>query len=88
MALLKGLSPKFAQEREQNLEIWPETLPAIRLFAKSMTQWRAGPTGIIGLDYNAINLLMDYDAIPMAERGELMSDIAQLEIGYLQAMRR
>ncbi len=85
---MTGLSPKFAESREQTLEIWPETLPAIRLFAKSMTQWRAGPTGIIGLDYNAINLLMDYDAIPMTERGELMSDITHLEIGYLQAMRR
>ena len=83
MALLQGLSPKFAQAREQTLEIWPETLPAIRLFAKSLTQWRAGPTGIIGLDYNAINLLMEYDAIPMSERGELMSDITHLELSLI-----
>ena len=88
MALLKGLDSKFGLSRDVTLEIWPETLPAIRTFTKLLTQWRAGPSGIIGLDYLAVNLIMDYDNIPLNERGELLSDIACLERGYLQAMRR
>ena len=68
--------------------MWPETLPAINLFAKVLTQWRTAPNGIIGLDYNTIDILMNYEAIPMEERGELLSEIACLERGYLSAMRR
>lgn len=87
-ALLKGLSSKFGQSREQTVELWPETLPAINLFTRSITQWRAGPSGLIGLDYLAVNLLMDLDDVRMSERSGLLSDVSYIERGYLQAMRR
>lgn len=88
MAFFKGLSPKFGESRDVEVHIWPETLPAIRLFTRSLTQWRASPTGLIGLDYNALDLLMSYDGVPIEERGELLQDVANLERGYLSAMRR
>lgn len=87
MHYLKGLSAKFGQSREIVVDIWPETLPAITLFTRLLTQWRTSPTGLIGLDYNALNLLMEYDAIPVTERGALLRDVAALERGYLDALR-
>ena len=85
---MKGISPKFAVSRDVEVEIWPETLPSINIFSKSLTQWRTGPTGIIGLDYMAVNLIMDLDGIPHEERSKVLSDVACLERGYLQVMRR
>jgi len=68
--------------------IWPETLPALSLFARSLTQWRTSPAGLIGLDYNALHLLMAYDDIPTHKRRDLLRDVAALERGYLSALRR
>lgn len=88
MAHFKGIDKKFSKSREVVVEVWPETLPAIKLFIKCLTQWRAGPWGIIGLDYLAVNLVMDLEGIEPTDRGALLTDIACLEHGYLQAKRR
>lgn len=85
---MKGIDPKFAEARDVDVEIWPESLTALNIFLKALTQWRTGPTGIIGLDYLAVNLIMDLDGVPREERGSILSDVACLERGYLQAMRR
>ncbi|QFU04590.1 hypothetical protein FIU82_06110 [Pseudoalteromonas sp. THAF3] len=85
---MSGISAKFGEARDLEVELWPETLPAVNLFTKALTQWRAGPSGIIGLDYLAVNLLMDLDGVPKEDRGPLLADVACLERGYLQAMRR
>ncbi|MAE21813.1 MAG: hypothetical protein CMK92_05220 [Pseudomonas sp.] len=88
LAFFKGAVSNFGAARESTVEIWPETLPAIRLFTKCLTQWRAGPTGVIGLDYNVVDRLMDYDEIPLRERAELLTEISHLERGYLSEIRR
>ncbi len=34
--------------------VWPENWPAFRLFCDVQSQWRTGPGGPIGLDYNVL----------------------------------
>lgn len=35
-------------------ELWPEHVPAMRLFEAMQTQWVVGPAGPIGLNYEAL----------------------------------
>lgn len=35
-------------------ELWEELAPAVDLFMRLRTQWRAGPAGLIGLDLAAL----------------------------------
>lgn len=32
----------------------PDAWPVVQLFVRCQTQWRTGPSGLIGLDYNAV----------------------------------
>ena len=87
MSVLQGLDPRFGESRDVVVEIWPETLPAIELFLLVLTQWRTGPSGRIGLDYLALDRVMDYKLIPLDERLALLKDVASLERGFLSALR-
>ena len=87
MSILQGLDPRFATSRDVVVEVWPETLPAIELFLLVLTQWRTGPKGRIGLDYLALDRVMDYKSIPLSERLDLLLDIKNLERGFLSALR-
>jgi len=88
LAVLQGLDQKFATSREFVVEVWPETLPAIQIFLSVLTQWRTGPSGPVGLDYLAVDLVMNYKGIPLEQREALLLDVAFLERGYLSALRR
>lgn len=35
--------------------VWPENIWAARLFLWMGTQWRSGPAGLTGLDYNVLD---------------------------------
>lgn len=87
MSVLQGLDPRFGTSRDVVVEIWPETLPAIELFLLVLTQWRTGPNGRIGLDYLALDKVMDYKSIAVSERLDLLLDIKNLERGFLSALR-
>lgn len=87
MSILQGLDPRFATSRDVVVEVWPETLPAIDLFLLVLTQWRTGPAGRVGLDYLALDRVMDYKAIPMSDRLDLLNDVRSLERGFLSALR-
>ena len=36
------------------VELWPELVPAVTIFQAMRTQWRVGPGGATGLDFNAL----------------------------------
>ncbi|WP_410003797.1 DUF1799 domain-containing protein [Pseudomonas syringae] len=38
----------------EEVEVWPDSWKAFRLFESLSTQWRTGPGGASGLDYSAI----------------------------------
>lgn len=47
-----GLLPRHY--KEPHVEVWTENWAAIDLYRAIHTQWRAGPCGVIGLDYTAV----------------------------------
>lgn len=39
-------------------ELWPENAEAGAVYLAASTQWRVGPAGITGMDYTAVNAIM------------------------------
>jgi len=48
------LSQEEEAEEPPPFEVWPENENAVNMFLKASTQWRVGPGGITGLDYNVL----------------------------------
>lgn len=69
------------------VELWPDTWPAVQLFSKFATQWRVGMNGPVGLDYNVIQHDLARRALPDDEYDELMDAIRVIESAALDALR-
>ena len=37
-----------------DFEVWPEHHQALLMFLRCQTQWRMGPSGMVGLDYKVV----------------------------------
>lgn len=57
------------------------------LLAALGTQWRQGPSGAYGLDYNAIPFVLRMKRIPRERWPDLFEDLRVLERAALLAMR-
>ena len=84
-----GLPRKLVEKMEgfRPVEIWPDQVPTVNLFSAVLTQWRMGPTGPTGLDYQAVESVMRMRMIPAKERGPLLDDLRIMERAALTAMR-
>ena len=64
---------------EYEIELWPDTEPAVSLFIELRTQWRMGFSGPIGLDYSAVESVMRIHRVPAAKRSGLLDDLRVME---------
>lgn len=69
------------------MEIWPEHLAVVRIFVRLDTQWRAGMSGPIGLDYNAAYPLIDRATTTPEDWSDMLDDLRVLEAEALDVMR-
>lgn len=67
-------------------EVWPENWPAFSLFTQLQTQWRAGASGVYGLDYNVLFARLDRMALSPQQYEEFEEDIRTMEFAALAAM--
>lgn len=44
----------LARDAVPTVELWPELVPAVTIFQAMRTQWRVGPGGATGLDFNVL----------------------------------
>jgi len=58
------------------------------LFTQVATQWRIGPGGAIGLDYNVLFRLLDARGLSKDEWNQLFDEIRVMESSALEAMRQ
>lgn len=70
------------------LEIWPENLPALGVFIAMRTQWRSGPSGPVGLDYNVLPIVMDWEGVDQALRSDIFAAIRSMERAALDEIYR
>lgn len=85
MAAAFGFKPT---DYEQATPLWPENVRAVNLFADLSTQWRVGPGGVVGLDYNVLLHELDRMGLEKDEYDELLDDIRAMEVAALEEMRR
>ncbi len=56
------VSQETEQSEQEIFEVWPENQDAVTMFVACSTQWRVGPGGMTGLDYNVLFRLFEvYD---------------------------
>lgn len=67
--------------------MWPDNWPAVNVFDAMSTQWRAGVSGAIGLDYNALPVVLRMSEVPRKEWPGLFADVRVMEGAALEKMR-
>lgn len=68
------------------VEIWPDSQVSVNLFIELCTQWRTGPGGPIGLDYNVLFHKLDRMRLKRAEYERLESNVRIMEDEALTIM--
>lgn len=82
-----GLKPEHF-EAEPPIEVWPDVWPVLELFGSLRTQWRMGPAGPYGLDYNVLYRRMDRMGLSPVEYDRMEDDVRVMEGAALDEMHR
>lgn len=73
---------------EMTADVWPDQLDAVNTFVAMGTQWRCGPGGVYGLDYNTLPAVMDMIGIDADKRAEVFDAIRTMEDAALEEMHK
>ena len=63
--------------KPKHCEIWPEHEEALTMLLRCQTQWRCGPSGVIGLDYGVVIQLCNLYHV--GDKCQLMEDLQIME---------
>lgn len=74
------------EDLDDATEVWPDSVPATRLFCAMATQWRAGMSGATGLDYGVLPAVMELLGIAPDERPGVFEDVRVMESEALKVM--
>lgn len=69
-----------------DVELWPDTEPAVMLLVRMDTQWRVGMGGPVGLDYGALSFVLRMSGVPRAAWPDMFEDLRVLENAALKVM--
>jgi hypothetical protein len=75
-----GFEPDEPEHFEVELDAWP----VLMVFLDCQTQWRAGPNGLIGLDYGAVAWILRLRSV--ADEAAMLSDLQIIEAEIIQAL--
>lgn len=53
-----------------------------------LTQWRVASSGVIGLDYAALPVVMDMLGVTSSERGSIFEDLRVMEAEALKVINK
>ena len=67
-------------------ELWAEHWPAVNLFMRSQTQWRATSNGVVGLDYGVILQLAPI--LGVALDAQVLDDVQTMEAHAIGKLNR
>lgn len=65
--------------------VWPCNSPSVSLFEGMLTQWRVGPSGVVGLDYSVLPIVARSRGIAPRRINALLPDLQVMEdeaLGY------
>lgn len=72
------------ETRPKVFKVWPENWESVCMFLRLLTQWRMGPRGPVGLDYQAARWL--FELFEVSRPVEVMDDLQTMEAAYLGAV--
>ena len=84
-AAVLGIEPP-PSKAVMNYEVEHEAWPAVRLFLKVQTQWRADSGTVIGLDYGAVRWVVEM--LQLADPLEVLADLQIMEATVVAAMNK
>ena len=67
-------------------DLWPENVTAWQLYYENRTQWRMGPVGPSGLDYNVIDRALDRMDLDDDDHADMKWAIRQIEMAALEVL--
>lgn len=85
LAFLGITADQLKREPEQ-IDVWPEHHIPLRLFSACITQWRAAPAGLIGLDYSVVPWVAERCDITPQELHEAWQAVRGMEAEALRLM--
>lgn len=69
-----------------DFDVEPENWPIVMMFMRLQTQWRMGPSGVIGLDYNAA--LSVFAILKVDDPDVMLDGIQVMEFAALREMSK
>lgn len=72
---------------DAEVAMWPANAESIGYFIEMGTQWRVGPGGFVGLDYNVFIALADRRGIKGEDFERLLADLQIMEDEALLTMQ-
>jgi len=79
---LPDLPPPVAAEFEVHLDNWS----TVQMFLRLQTQWRTTMSGVIGLDYSAVQWL--FRLYEVKDQRTMLEDLQTMEVAAMQAINK
>ncbi|MDO9357864.1 MAG: DUF1799 domain-containing protein [Polaromonas sp.] len=76
------------EARAPPVEVWPDNMPAVRVFSSMATQWDVGMGGPVGLKYSALESVFRFTGLARSEWAQVFDDVQVMERVALQYMRQ
>lgn len=75
----------MASSEAESFDVEPENWPIVQLWCQCQTQWRPGPSRVMGLDYVAVDVVMKRLSVDDTS-GDVFLGLQAMELAALRAM--
>lgn len=73
---------------EPQVEVWDENWKVIELYQLFSSQWRTGPGGLVGLDYNVFQQHLFHKGVAGDEYDDLMHKLGIVEAAAIATITK
>jgi hypothetical protein len=84
--VLHAFGLQMDQPQDNALEVWPENETTVRVFIAMGTQWNVGMSGVIGLRYESLPVVIDLCRVPADDRARVFAGLRTMEHAALDEM--
>ena len=81
-----GITLEAHHLESERYRLWADLWPAVNVFQRCQTQWRSGPTGLLGLDYGAVFQMAPLLGVELD--GRMMEDVQAMELHARDQLNR
>lgn len=87
--VIESARARFEGSISEDCEVWPENWQSLELFVALGTQWNVSAMGhYLGINYPAVDAIMNILAVPKKQKPDLFSDLQIMERAALEYINR